>query len=137
MTDARTVTTEDIKLVHDVMVRRESDQLRVIGLAAEIAGWVTAVAGVFYGALQWDLLRDQDDGGFFGPVAEVDTWRQIATFVLPGMLNILVAGLLLVVVGRAARLGALHLAARRGLNLTGLELGEPLDVDVDLEEDAE
>ena len=125
----RTVTREDIDLVLTAMVRREVVWLRTVGWVAEVVGWAALAAALAYGAVQWDQLDfNAFDGG------EIERWRSVVGFLLPQVMNLAATGLLLVMVGRGGRLLALHLAARRGINITGLAIGETID-EIDLAED--
>jgi hypothetical protein len=126
----RRVTQADLDLVLESMIRRETAYLRTISIVAEIVGWLAVAGGLAYAVVQWDLLETFSDRGG----NELARWRTFAGYLLPGVLNLVVAGLVLVVLGRGARLFSLHQAARRGMNVTGLTLGEPLDLD-ELEED--
>jgi hypothetical protein len=125
-TGERRVTHEDVDLVLTSMIRREIGWFRTVGWVAEIVGWATVAGALLVGAVQWSELdfTDVDGNG-------IERWRSVAAFLLPQVLNLGATGLLLVVAGRGGRLLALHLAAGRKMNLTGLVVGEPLD-DLDL-----
>lgn len=127
--ESRVVTQDDINLVVDAMIRRDVGWLRKIGFGAEVLGWVGFIGAFLVSAIQWDSLNGRD--AFADTEPEV--WKQLTAFVLPMFINLACAGALLIVLGRGARLFALHMAGRRGMNVSGLTLGEPLDLD--LEED--
>jgi hypothetical protein len=122
----RVVTQGDVDLVLESMIRRETGWLRNLGWAAEVIGWLTVASGLLVGYAQWDRF-----GGARDEFGSRMAWTEWGSFVLPSIANLAAAGIVAVVLGRGARLWALHQAARRGLNVTGLTLGEPLDLELE------
>lgn len=131
MTDPPGVVTEhDIRVVAEHAFRSDLRALHTLGRITEVVGWVAAALSVAVLILQAQRVADRGDGAFGTP------WGDIVAFALPSFLGALTAAALLVLAGRAARLLAGHLGLQRGVNLTGLTLGEPLDLGaMGLEED--
>jgi hypothetical protein len=120
----RVVTQDDVDLVLESMIRRETGWLRQVGWAAEVLGWLGIAGALVWAFVQWDSLDSFSDPGGNA----IERWRSIVGFLLPSVLNLSLAGIVAVVLGRGARLFALHQAARRGINVSGLTIGEPIDV---------
>jgi hypothetical protein len=112
------VTADDIRIVAEGSIRANLRALRTIGRGVEAAAWVALALALLVGGLHLDRVLDHGD----------PPWGDVVAFVLPVVLGIALPALLLLVAGRAARLWSEHLALARGVNLTGLTLGEPLDL---------